>query len=67
MSDFGRIVGRSVRTDRYRYTQYTDTKADKVTAETLFDLASDPKETTNVIATAGAETLEPLRELAAAP
>lgn len=45
----GRVMGYSIRTDRYRYTQWIDTKSKEVRAEELYDHHSDPSEDRNVI------------------
>lgn len=45
-------MGCSVRTDRYRYTEWRDWRTGKVLAKELYDHKTDPQETNNVIATA---------------
>ena len=41
--------GYSVRTDRWRYTEWRDIESDEVVASELYDYQSDPLETQNVI------------------
>jgi len=43
------VMGASVRTDRYRYTEWRDFATGKVMARELYDHKSDPAETKNVI------------------
>jgi iduronate 2-sulfatase len=43
-------MGYSVRTDRFRYTEWRDWKTGKVVARELYDHRNDPAETRNVIA-----------------
>ncbi len=44
----GSVMGYSMRTDRYRYTEWKDMKSGKVTACELYDHENDPQENTNV-------------------
>jgi hypothetical protein len=46
----GSVVGRSMRTDRYRYTAWIDRASGSVAARQLFDLQADPLETNNLAA-----------------
>ena len=43
-------MGRSVRTARYRYTEWRDFKTGKLVASELYDHDTDPLETVNVAA-----------------
>ena len=43
----GKVMGYSVRTDRYRYTEWQDRKSKKVLARELYDHRSDPHENVN--------------------
>jgi hypothetical protein len=43
------IMGYSVRTDRWRYTEWRNHKSDEVVARELYDHASDPFAHTNVV------------------
>jgi iduronate 2-sulfatase len=42
------VMGRSVRTARYRYTEWRDFETDKLVASELYDHDNDPLETVNV-------------------
>lgn len=44
-------MGYSIRTDRYRYTEWRDFNTDKVIATEIYDHQTDPLETRNVFAT----------------
>ena len=44
----GRIMGYSLRTERFRYTEWQDRKTGKVMARELYDHEKDPAENTNV-------------------
>lgn len=44
------VMGRSVRTTRYRYTEWRDFRSGKLVAAELYDHAEDPLETVNVVA-----------------
>ena len=44
------VMGYSMRTARYRYTEWRDFKTGRVTARELYDHAADPDETVNVVA-----------------
>ena len=46
----GSIIGRSMRTDRYRYTEWVNRSDDHVVARQLFDHEADPMETNNLAA-----------------
>lgn len=46
----GSIIGRSMRTDRYRYTEWVNRSDDHVVARQLFDHEADPLETNNLAA-----------------
>jgi arylsulfatase A-like enzyme len=46
----GKIMGYSMRTDRYRYTEWQDIKSKKVVARELYDHQSDGAENTNIAA-----------------
>ena len=43
-------MGRSIRTRRYRYTQWRRNSNGKTVARELYDHATDPAENTNVVA-----------------
>jgi len=43
------IIGHSIRSDRYRYTEWWDAETDEVLARVATDLIEDPGETTNVL------------------
>lgn len=53
------IMGYSVRTARYRYTEWRNMRTAEVTAAELYDHETDPDETVNVIT----DTTQPLRML----
>ena len=42
------FAGRSLRTDRHRYTEWQDQKSGQVVARELYDHENDPGETTNL-------------------
>ena len=42
------VMGRSVRTARYRYTEWRDFKTGNVVASELYDHEKDPLETVNI-------------------
>jgi len=44
----GSVVGRSMKTDRYRYTEWVERASGKVVARQLFDHHTDPLETVNL-------------------
>lgn len=46
------VMGRSVRTNRYRYTEWRNFKTGEVVASELYDHEKDPLETVNVVAAA---------------
>jgi arylsulfatase A-like enzyme len=46
----GRVMGYSMRTDRWRYTEWIERKPGKVVARELYDHQADPGENTNVAA-----------------
>ena len=46
----GRIMGYSMRTDRYRYVEWQDWKTKKIVARELYDHRSDAKEMINIAA-----------------
>lgn len=48
--DEPRVMGRSVRTARYRYTEWRDFKTGDLVASELYDHDQDPQETVNVAA-----------------
>ncbi len=56
-------MGVSVRTSRYRYTEWRQFDTGVVTASELYDHQTDPEETQNVVAETSEETLKPLRKL----
>jgi arylsulfatase A-like enzyme len=59
----GAVVGRSMKTDRYRYTAWIERATDKVVARQLYDHQVDPSETTNLAADSGhARLVERLHE-----
>ena len=43
-------MGYSMRTDRYRYTEWRDLKTKAVTARELYDLQTDPRSNSNAAA-----------------
>ncbi len=49
----GKVMGRSIRTDRYRYTEWLNTADNKPLATELYDHQTDPAETVNVAAKKG--------------
>lgn len=57
------VMGYSIRTDRYRYTEWRDFKTGRARAHELYDHASDPGETRNVAGDSGRK--KELRKLAA--
>jgi uncharacterized sulfatase len=60
-----RAEGRSVRTDRWRYTEWTFTNGGETSAE-LYDEQNDPNETKNLVTAAErAETVAQLKQLLA--
>jgi arylsulfatase A-like enzyme len=61
---FGRRthMGYSIRTDRYRYTEWRPLKTGDIAARELYDHGNDPNETVNLAEqTAHAETVERLQ------
>ena len=56
----GKVMGYSMRTDRYRYTRWLDRKTKKAVAVELYDHAKDPGENRNVVKQADAELLKRL-------
>lgn len=46
--DKGRYRGRAVRSDRFRFVEWTDTQTGSVIARELYDHSADPHETVNV-------------------
>ena len=44
----GNVMGRSMRTDRYRYTRWRRVRDGRVTGRELYDHNTDPNENTNV-------------------
>ena len=59
----GRIMGYTMRTDRWRYTEWIDRKTKKAVARELYDHRSDPDETTNLAVKR--EFAETVRQLSA--
>lgn len=53
----GRTMGYSIRTDRYRYTEWRDLKSATVKARELYDHHKDPEENTNVAGDPGNQDL----------
>ena len=49
----GAVMGYSVRTDRYRYTEWEDMKTGKVRAKELYDHKNDHREDMNLVGTRG--------------
>jgi iduronate 2-sulfatase len=57
----GRVMGHSIRTDRFRYTEWRDTRSGQVMARELYDHVRDPGENINVTDSAAyAAELDPL-------
>ena len=50
-------MGYSIRTERYRYTEWRDFQTGGVQAKELYDHRSDPQETTNLAAHASQKTI----------
>ncbi|TKJ36319.1 MAG: iduronate sulfatase [Planctomycetes bacterium B3_Pla] len=46
----GKVMGYSMRTKRFRYTEWQDTRTNKVMARELYDHAKDPQENVNAAA-----------------
>jgi len=46
----GKVMGYSMRTERFRYTEWQDTKTNKVLARELYDHEKDPHENVNTAA-----------------
>ena len=46
----GKVMGYSMRTERFRYTQWQNRKTGKVMARELYDHKKDPQENVNVAA-----------------
>ena len=46
----GKVMGYSMRTKRFRYTEWQDTRTNKVMARELYDHAKDPRENVNAAA-----------------
>jgi hypothetical protein len=46
----GKVMGYSMRTRRFRYTEWRNRKTDKVMARELYDHAKDPQENVNAVA-----------------
>ena len=60
----GDVMGRTLRTDRYRYVEWRDVKTGELLGRELYDHATDPGEMQNVAAsTARASTVRQLSEL----
>jgi len=61
LSQFPRngAMGRSLRTDRHRYTEWADQKSSKIVARELYDHENDPHETVNL---AGKPEMQSLME-----
>jgi iduronate 2-sulfatase len=57
-----KVMGYSIRVDRYRYTEWLDFKTGQIVARELYDHADDPRETVNL---AGREKLADREEIAA--
>ena len=52
------VMGYSMRTDRWRYTEWRDFESGKIVAREVYDHANDPRETVNVVgATDHADTV----------
>lgn len=45
----GRFMGHAIRTERYRFVRWTDTRQNKVAARELYDHRSDPQENRNLV------------------
>jgi len=57
-------MGRSVRTARYRYTEWRDFKTGQLVASELYDHDADPLETVNVVhASTSAEAIAECQRL----
>jgi iduronate 2-sulfatase len=66
--DSGKVVGRAVRTDRYRLVEWKAPDADPATAEfELYDYRDDPAETVNLAAERPRVVAELMRILATHP
>ena len=64
--DGNRIIGHSIRNQRYRYTEWWDAETDEVLDRVLTDLIADPGETTNALpdqASTGDRLSERLHEI----
>ncbi len=46
----GKVMGRSMRTERFRYTEWRDTRSKKIMARELYDHEKDPHENVNAAA-----------------
>ena len=46
----GRVMGYSMRTERFRYTEWKDRRTGKVLARELYDHQKDPQENINAVA-----------------
>ena len=57
----GRVMGYTMRTDRWRYTFWVDRKTRKTVAEELYDHRADARETRNVIDSADKAIVKRLR------
>ncbi|MBT7919437.1 MAG: sulfatase [Planctomycetaceae bacterium] len=57
-----KAIGYSIRTDRYRYTEWRDFQSGKVLAHELYDHKRDPHETANVISKASLHLRNKLAE-----
>ncbi len=45
----GEVMGYSMRTDRYRYTEWRNLKSSEIKARELYDHEKDPKESANIV------------------
>ncbi len=57
----GKVMGHSMRTDRWRYTRWVDRKSGDILAEELYDHQTDPGESRNVLAGTDQAVLKKLR------
>jgi arylsulfatase A-like enzyme len=62
----GNVMGYTIRTDRYRYTEWLQRETGEILARELYDHETDPQENVNAATQASAETIAGLHDVLAA-